>query len=502
LLENLATSIIMDYAKYRNSGELSDLTVIVDGERFKLHKFPLFVRSNYFKNASSSNQPTVTLNNFPGGSKTFDTIADYCYGKDVDLNYRNIVPIRCATEYLQMTGNDTGSRSNLATMTENVLFDVTHTAKSKRDYNLPLTLLSQAAKSEIYAEPSGIHIKLIDSFLDSLSYFMKTSSIYDSYNLYDHKSKKPAYPALNTEQIDILNSLPLNWMLELIKSSQKVGLNPHVLANIVQNYLDYNTNLNPHYNSELSDRISKIRSASEEKPMELISMAADILKVERKLNNIADNDNKPNNLIKIMSDVHKVETESKPTNLISMAADILKTEPKPTNLINMTGDILNKDDSKSNLIKIMEDIVRPNDPKSSIDRITSQIIKNANSDDKSNNTIPKIKDPSHQDKLQIISAITKKLKELRLEPQFPLPWLLNYLNALHNLDADADVKSAFNHWAWDAMHDLKNDSNELGSIPPSVIEHMAADISPKNEHDTAKVNYSFFQIILIFSDFN
>jgi hypothetical protein len=31
----------MDFSKFRTTGDLSDITVIVEGEEFKLHKFPL-----------------------------------------------------------------------------------------------------------------------------------------------------------------------------------------------------------------------------------------------------------------------------------------------------------------------------------------------------------------------------------------------------------------------------------------------------------------------------
>lgn len=62
--------------------------------------------------------------------------------------------------------------------------------------------------------------------------------------------------------------MPLKWMTDFIKSSQKVGLDDEVLAGIVKNYLDHNTGFNPNFNLE-----------PKPKPTELISIAADILKV-------------------------------------------------------------------------------------------------------------------------------------------------------------------------------------------------------------------------------
>jgi hypothetical protein len=66
----------MDVMGYRNSGEFSDITVVVDNEEFHLHKFPLFVRSEYFRNLSSlssdENPCTISIDNFPGRAIIFN----------------------------------------------------------------------------------------------------------------------------------------------------------------------------------------------------------------------------------------------------------------------------------------------------------------------------------------------------------------------------------------------------------------------------------------------
>ena len=176
----------MDYSKYRRSGELSDLTVKVNNKSFNLHKFPLFVRSDYFKEICAASS-SVDLKEFPGGASTFETIADYLYGKNVDVNPNNVVPIRCAIDYLKMNDDiekQQPQQKSLARMADAVLFDTTHTAKAKRDFSLPISLLDQAIRSEKHAEASEIHTKIIDSVADSLAYYSKTNSPYDSYGLF------------------------------------------------------------------------------------------------------------------------------------------------------------------------------------------------------------------------------------------------------------------------------------------------------------------------------
>ena len=249
----------MDCINYRNSGELSDIVVSVDGEDFHLHKFPLFVRSNYFKNLSASDDDMpqsvpsrVQLDHFPGGPRIFAIIADYCYNKSVQINSENVIAVRCAAEYLEMT-NGFG-RSSLSMLTDNILFDLTYSSKGKRDYNTSLTLLERAAEYSSWAEKCGIHTKLIQSFVENLTAFVRKSSIYESSGIYDKSaaSKHNNLHALSLsyDNVDALNHLPLKWMNEMIKFAARYGLNQSLLTFIIQNYLDYNTKLNPNYRPE------------------------------------------------------------------------------------------------------------------------------------------------------------------------------------------------------------------------------------------------------------
>ncbi|GFP97509.1 BTB/POZ domain-containing protein at1g67900, partial [Phtheirospermum japonicum] len=46
---------------------------------------------------------TLHLPDFPGPAESFELCAKFCYGITITLSAHNIVPIRCASEYLQMT---------------------------------------------------------------------------------------------------------------------------------------------------------------------------------------------------------------------------------------------------------------------------------------------------------------------------------------------------------------------------------------------------------------
>ncbi|KAK1408672.1 hypothetical protein QVD17_40647 [Tagetes erecta] len=90
------------------SSELvTDFTVIVDEIKFHLHKFPLLSKSNRLQKlaltASEDNNSDVHLVDFPGGSKVFEICAKFCYGITVSISPYNVVAVRCAAEYLEMT---------------------------------------------------------------------------------------------------------------------------------------------------------------------------------------------------------------------------------------------------------------------------------------------------------------------------------------------------------------------------------------------------------------
>ena len=94
----------MDCENFRRTGELSDITIIVDKTEFKLHTFPLFTKSDYFKQAVASATPPYIIrldNNFPGGAEIFSQLADYFYSIDIIIDHKNIVPLRSAACFIQ-----------------------------------------------------------------------------------------------------------------------------------------------------------------------------------------------------------------------------------------------------------------------------------------------------------------------------------------------------------------------------------------------------------------
>ncbi|MQL81989.1 hypothetical protein Taro_014455 [Colocasia esculenta] len=70
-------------------------------------QFPLLSKSLRLQKlvlkASEGSGDEIHLYDFPGGPRAFEICAKFCYGMVVTLNAYNIVAVRCAAEYLEMT---------------------------------------------------------------------------------------------------------------------------------------------------------------------------------------------------------------------------------------------------------------------------------------------------------------------------------------------------------------------------------------------------------------
>ncbi|XP_010464464.1 PREDICTED: BTB/POZ domain-containing protein At3g08570-like [Camelina sativa] len=105
-----------------------DITIVVDGESFLLHKFPLVARCGKIRKMvakmkeSSSNLSYTELRDFPGGSKTFELAMKFCYGINFEITISNVVALRCGAGYLEMT--EDFKEENLIARTETYLEQV------------------------------------------------------------------------------------------------------------------------------------------------------------------------------------------------------------------------------------------------------------------------------------------------------------------------------------------------------------------------------------------
>ncbi|GLT82141.1 hypothetical protein SLE2022_005510 [Rubroshorea leprosula] len=114
-------------AWFCTTGLPSDIVVEVGEMSFHLHKFPLLSKSGVMERLiaeASEEEEKCSINppDIPGGAKTFELVAKFCYGVKLELTASNVVYLRCAAEHLEMT--EEYGEGNLITQTETFLNQV------------------------------------------------------------------------------------------------------------------------------------------------------------------------------------------------------------------------------------------------------------------------------------------------------------------------------------------------------------------------------------------
>ncbi|XAR72530.1 hypothetical protein NMG60_11019202 [Bertholletia excelsa] len=149
-------------AWFCTTGLPSDVVVEVGEMSFHLHKFPLLSRSGVMERliAKTSDEGEegciIKLPDIPGGARTFEFVAKFCYGVKLELTSSNVVYLRCAAEHLEMT--DEYGEGNLISQTELFLNQVV-----LRNWKDSLNALETCDDILPYAEELQITKRCIES---------------------------------------------------------------------------------------------------------------------------------------------------------------------------------------------------------------------------------------------------------------------------------------------------------------------------------------------------
>ncbi|KAG5385063.1 hypothetical protein IGI04_036533 [Brassica rapa subsp. trilocularis] len=149
-------------AWFCTTGLPSDIVVEVGEMSFHLHKFPLLSRSGVMERriAEASKEEDdnclIKISDLPGGDKTFELVAKFCYGVKLELTASNVVYLRCAAEHLEMT--EEYGEGNLISQTETFFNQVV--LKSWKDSVKALQSCDEVLE---YADELNITKKCIES---------------------------------------------------------------------------------------------------------------------------------------------------------------------------------------------------------------------------------------------------------------------------------------------------------------------------------------------------
>ncbi|GAA0152152.1 hypothetical protein LIER_10704 [Lithospermum erythrorhizon] len=162
--KELLSTVMQRTSEWIFSQEIpSDLTVIVSGASFSLHKFPLVSKSGYLKKllaeSTDSEVQVIEIPDSPGGAEAFELAAKFCYGINFEIGTENSAMLRCAAEYLEMT--EEYAVGNLVGRTEAYLNEV-----ALKTLSGAVSILHSAESFLEIAEK----VKLVDRCIDMIAY--------------------------------------------------------------------------------------------------------------------------------------------------------------------------------------------------------------------------------------------------------------------------------------------------------------------------------------------
>lgn len=172
-------------------------------------QFPLLSKSNrlqkFLSRESEQSSDAIQLVDFPGGPKTFEICAKFCYGITVTLNPYNVVAARCAAEYLEMT--EDVDRGNLIFKIE--VFLTSSVFRSWKDSIIVL----QTTKSLLpWSEDLRVVGRCIDSIASKTS--VDPSNISWSYTYNRKLAVSDNIPEIRTKFPEKMDSVPKDWWVE------------------------------------------------------------------------------------------------------------------------------------------------------------------------------------------------------------------------------------------------------------------------------------------------
>jgi hypothetical protein len=80
---------------------ISSITVSVSLQFLLLSKSAFLERS--IEENSDQEECIIKLNDIPGGAKSFELVARFCYGVKIELSPANAIYLRCASKHLETT---------------------------------------------------------------------------------------------------------------------------------------------------------------------------------------------------------------------------------------------------------------------------------------------------------------------------------------------------------------------------------------------------------------
>ncbi|XP_030543839.1 BTB/POZ domain-containing protein At3g08570 [Rhodamnia argentea] len=207
-----------------------DITIIVDGEPFLLHKFPLVQRSGKIRKlvaeVKDSDLSKLELLNIPAGPQTFELAMKFCYGMNFQITTANVAQLRCVAEFLEMT--EDYREENLIARTEVYLDDV---VLQSLEHSVEVLT---ACESLI---PMAEDVSLVDRCVEAIAMNASKEQLVSGLSRLecDHPSTELKSGCLDW-WIDDLSVLRIDFYDRVIRAMGRAGVRPHSITMSLMHY--------------------------------------------------------------------------------------------------------------------------------------------------------------------------------------------------------------------------------------------------------------------------
>lgn len=217
-----ATRIFLDVA--------GDITIVVDGEPFLLHKFPLVQRSGKIRKlvaeAKDSDLSKLELVNIPAGPQTFELAMKFCYGMNFQITTANIAQLRCMAEFLEMT--EDYREDNLIARTELYLDDV---VLQSLEHSVEVLT---ACESLI---PMAEDVGLVDRCVEAIAMNASKEQLVSGLSRLECEDRSTELKSGCLDWwIDDLSVLRIDFYDRVIRSMGRAGVRPHSITMSLMHY--------------------------------------------------------------------------------------------------------------------------------------------------------------------------------------------------------------------------------------------------------------------------
>ncbi|XP_051140780.1 BTB/POZ domain-containing protein DOT3 isoform X2 [Andrographis paniculata] len=199
----------------------TDLSIQVEDITFHVHKYPLISKCSYFGRTEpqprkSNHSYDLKLDNFPGGSETFEIILKFCYGLPISLTVNNVAALRCASEFLEMT--EALEDGNLISKAE--AFFTFVVLSSWRD---SITVVKSCEKA---LSPWADNLQIVRRCCDSIAWKIS-------------QEISTAGETVNNEDrwwFDDLTTLRIDYFTRIITALRTKGMKPEIMGACITQY--------------------------------------------------------------------------------------------------------------------------------------------------------------------------------------------------------------------------------------------------------------------------